>query len=180
MSMKLFTVTIVSCETGSEYEVIRQALESCSIRVINEAVGRPQDFIDFLSGEGYFSSDFVIFSFHGMDGKFCMPELGERVYFDNEPRTDFGIEEIQTYCQIKTPVMINMGCGLGYQALADAFLEKHTNVYIGAEDVIDGLSSNFFVIRFFYEHCQNKRSLREAFQLARNTDPETMLFRWFD
>jgi len=33
--MAKYTVTIVSCETGNEYEVIRQAVESFEGRVIN-------------------------------------------------------------------------------------------------------------------------------------------------
>src|SRR5690606_12320614 len=99
MSKKLYTVTIVSCETGNEYALIREALESYSVRVIHEPIGRPYDFIDFLTGETYFESDFVIFAFHGEGGKFYMPELGESVYEEDEPRSNFGVEEITRYCR---------------------------------------------------------------------------------
>lgn len=179
MAKKTHTVTVVSCETGGEYGTIREPLESFGVRVIHEAIGRPSDFVDFLSGETYFASDCVIFAFHGVNGKFYMPELGENVYYENEPRVNFGAEEINRYCRLKTSMIINLGCGLGNQALADSFLKKNCNIYIGAKDDIDGPSTDFFAIRFFYELCQNKLSEKEAFERARSTDSETMHFEWF-
>ncbi|GIN71322.1 hypothetical protein J14TS2_17970 [Bacillus sp. J14TS2] len=176
----MYTATIVSCETGNQYEVIRQVLEAFEFRVIHEVIGRPTDFIQFLSGERYLSSDFLIFSFHGVDGKFCMPELGEDVYYDNEPRGNFGAEEISEYCQLKAPFIINLGCGLGNEKLAASFLSNACETYIGPNDYIDWTSSGFFAIRFFYELYQNKRSKKEAFEVARGTDSETMLYEWFE
>lgn len=180
MSKKLYTVTIVSCETGNEYALIREALESYSVRVIHEPIGRPSDFIDFLKGETYFDSDFVVFAFHGEGGKFYMPVLGESVYEEDEPRGNFGVDEITRYCKIKTPTIVNLGCGLGHEDLANAFLASSCKTYIGAKDDIDGASSGFFALHLFYELCQNNRTLKEAFEKARSTDSETMLFEWFE
>lgn len=177
--MAKYTVTIVSCETGNEHEVIRQAIEWFEGRVIHEVIGRPSDFKDFLSGKNYLSSDFIVFCFHGDDGKFCMPELGEDIYYEYEPRGNFGTEEISQYCKIKTPIIMNLGCTLGNQKLANSFLAEACNTYIGPRDYIDGMSSAFFAVRFFYELYQNKRSDKEAFEAARSTDSETMLFEWF-
>lgn len=175
-----YTVTIVSCETGNQYEVIRQAIESFEGCVIHEVIGRPSDFMDFLAGKTYISSDFIIFSFHGLDGKFCLPELGEDIYYDYEPRGNFGAEEISQYCKIKTPFIMNLGCGLGDQGLATSFLANSCKTYIGPNDYIDWTSSTFFAVRFYYEIYQNKRSEKEAFEAARSTDSETMLFEWFE
>lgn len=178
--MAKYTVTIVSCETGNEHEVIRQAVESFEGRVINEIIGRPSDFMDFLSGKTYIQSDFIIFSFHGNEGKFCLPELGEDIYYEYEPRGNFGAEEISQHSNIKTPVILNLGCTLGNQKLANSFLAGACNTYIGAKDYIDGMSTAFFAVRFFYELFQNRYSEKDAFEAARNTDSETMLFEWFE
>lgn len=177
--MNHYKVTIVSCETGNQYEVIRQAVESFEGTVIHEVIGRPSRFIDFLSGETYLSSDFIVFCFHGVEGKFCLPELGEDIYFDDEPQGNFGADEIREYSKIKTPLILNLGCTLGNQTLADSFLANTCDTYIGATDYIDMTSSNFFAIRFFYELYQNKRSAKEAFAISRQTDAETMLFEWY-
>ena len=82
--------------------------------------------------------------------------------------------------KLKTPFIVNLGCGLGNQPMADAFLANTCQKYIGATDDIDGASSDFFAIRFFYELCQNNRTEKEAFKLARSTDSETKLFEWFE
>jgi len=135
--------------------------------------------MDFLLGKTYLPSDFIIFSFHGDEGKFCLPELGEDIYYEYEPRGNFGPEEISQYCKIRTPLIINTGCTLGNQALAHSFLAKACHTYIGSRDYIEGMSTAFFVVRFFYELYQNGRSAQEAFAAARSTDSETMLFEWF-
>lgn len=177
---KRTTVTIVSCETGNSYELIRQALESLDVSVIHHPIGRPRDFIDFLSGKVYFPSDFIIFDFHGVDGKFAMPELPDYIYFADEPRGNWGAEEINRFCSIKAPVIINMGCSMGTESLSEAFLNNSCEVYIGANDYPDAVSADFFVQRLFYEHLQNKHPLKEAFQLARETDTETGFYQWFE
>lgn len=177
--MTKYTVTIVSCETGNEYEVIRQAVESLEGRVIHEVIGRPSDFMDFLSGKTYIPSDFIIFSFHGDEGKFVLPELGDNIYYEYEPRGNFGAEEISQYCKIQTPIILNLGCTLGNQKLANSFLSDACKTYIGAKDYVDGASSAFFAVRFFYELYQNKYSEKEAFVIAHNTDSETKHFEWF-
>lgn len=177
---KRITATIVSCETGNQYELIRQKLESLGVLVLHHPIGRPRDFIDFLSGEIYIPSDFIIFAFHGQNGKFAMPELPEDIYFADEPRGNFGTEEIARFCSIEAPVVVNMGCSMGTASLAKAFLNNTCKVYIGANDYPDAVSAAFFVLRLFYENLQNKQPLKEAFRLARETDPETRFYQWFE
>lgn len=178
--LKQITATIVSCETGNQYELIRQALESLNVLVIHHPIGRPKDFIDFLSGANYIPSDFIIFVFHGQDGEFAMPELSEDIYFNDEPRGNFGAEEITRFCSIEAPVIINMGCSMGTTNLSKAFLNNACQVYIGANDYPDATSAGFFVIRLFYEKIQNKHSLYDAFRLACETDSETRFYQWFE
>lgn len=149
------------------------------MRVIHVPIDRPSHFVDFLIGERYIQSDFIIYAFHGVDRKMSVPKLGEVAYYEDQPRHDFGAKEINKYCKIKTPTMINLGCELGNQELADSFLENACQVYIGANDDIDGMSGDFFILHFFYKICKNKYSHKEAFEIARNTDSETMLFQWF-
>lgn len=57
-----------------------------------------------------------------------------------------------------------------------ALINEACKTYIGATDDIDGASADFFAIRFFYELYQNKRTTKQAFDIARSTDSETEFF----
>ncbi|MGQ0415385.1 delta-aminolevulinic acid dehydratase, partial [Bacillus sp. HC-TM] len=53
-----------------------------------------------LSGKNLFNDiNYIIFCFHGEEGKFVMEELGEEVYEQDEPRGYFGAEEIYEYAK---------------------------------------------------------------------------------
>ena len=161
------------CDTGGEREAIRQSLERFGYTVLVKPVGRPQDFIDILQGDLLFDADFVIFSCHGENGKIIMPTLAEHVYYPDEPRGDFGAEEIEKYCNLKGKVIICTGCATGRKSLADAFSRKNT--YIAPTDYIEGDSVLMFIIRMFYE-LKNRKDLSSAFETAREMDSETELY----
>lgn len=182
MSRPVYTVTIAfePGSTGGSPYMIRQVLESFGVRVIMHDIGRPDDFIDLISGDYYIDSDYIILEFHGDEGKICMPELGEEYYHPDEPRGDFDKGEIEKYFKLKDVFVINLGCTLGRPELALSFIKSGCKVYIGARDYVDGISSDMFVIRFFYEMIQNGRSEKEAFEIAKNTDKETDFFDWYE
>lgn len=180
MSRPMYTVTIADAgDVGADPNALRHVLESFGARVIKHNIGRANDLIDLLSGNFYIPSDYVILEFHGEDGEIIMPALGEDIYTKDEPRGNFGPKEIEKYYKIGNAFIINQGCSLGYKELADSFIYNGARAYIGARDDIEGSSSVFFTIRFFYELIQNRRSEKEAFLLAQNTDSETQLFEWF-
>lgn len=181
MSKTIFTVTIVvGPNTLGEADTIRKVLEAFNVRVIKYHIGKPQDFINLLNGEEYpLKSEFVVLCFHGVKGKFLMPKLRGSIYSEDEPREDFGPSEILEHFELKGVNILTTACSMGYDKIAEAFLEKGANSYIGAIDDINGDSSLFFTLRFFYEICHNGKTLDEAFILATSTDDDLGLFKLF-
>jgi hypothetical protein len=167
---------VVGPESNLEAQAIRSSLEAFNVRILTYWIGRPNDLIKILSEE---DADFIILSFHGVQGELVMPELGEMVYEDNEPRNNFGAREILEYGKFNNHLVIGNGCTLGYPELANAFLSVGCRTYIGPRDYIDGNATLYFIIRFFYEILSNKRTELEAYELAKSTDKETSLYEWY-
>ncbi|BFH66857.1 hypothetical protein J27TS7_40420 [Paenibacillus dendritiformis] len=156
-------------------QAIRAALEYFGARVFTYWIGRPSDFNAVLSGEDLYPGiDLIILNFHGDEGHFCMPELGEDVYEEHEPRGDYGPEEIRRYARLDHHIVIGNGCSLGDPALAQAFLDAGCTMYIGPDDYPEGTSALMFVLRLAYEMIQNKKSVQEAVEAARAMDEENL------
>ncbi|GGE70247.1 delta-aminolevulinic acid dehydratase [Priestia taiwanensis] len=166
-----------NCETESF--AIRSTLEYFGARVTLHLVGRPNDLIDVLNGKDLDEKvDYVILNFHGDDGRFCMPELGDDVYEEDEPRGEFfNAEDVKRYAKLNDTHIIASGCTLGEEELANAFLSCGCKSYIGPDDYIDGNANLIFVLRFMYERIQNKKSEQEAFELATSIDEETFMYK---
>lgn len=81
--MRITLVAGPHCELESF--ALRSALEYYGAKVHMHWVGRPNDLVSVLSGENRGETDYMILSFHGEDGKFILPELGQDVYEKNEP-----------------------------------------------------------------------------------------------
>ncbi|MDF1508648.1 delta-aminolevulinic acid dehydratase [Robertmurraya sp. DFI.2.37] len=177
MSMPSIDVTLaVGPDSALEAQAIRSGLEVFNVRVITYWIGRPNDLIKLITEN---ESDYLILSFHGVEGELVMPELGEMVYEDNEPKKNFGATEILEYGRLNKQLVIGNGCTLGDPELANAFLKIGCRAYIGPKDCIDGDASFYFIIRFFYELLSNQRSEKEAYELAKSTDQETCLYEWY-
>ena len=161
-------------DTGNESEAIRQCLESLGYNVFKRNIGRPGDFIKILSGNYFAEYKYLIISCHGKGGKVVMPELHESVYLENEPRGDFGAEEIARYIKIENKVIISTGCGTGKpEEMRKAFMND-INIYIAPDDYPGGDSALYFVLSLFYFLKNN--DLPDSFSLAKNIDKETAFF----
>lgn len=164
-----------------ETQAVRASLEYFGARVFTYWIGRPNDFISVLSGEDiYPGTDIIILCFHGDEGSFIMPELGEDVYEAGEPQHDFGPGEIMRFAKLDGKTVIGNGCTLGDPALAKAFLDRGCQTYIGPDDYPDGNAALMFLLRFFYEMIQNGKSVREAYQLARSIDDELSMYQIYE
>ena len=162
-------------------QAIRAALEYFGARVFMYWIGRPSDFIAVLSGEDIFpDTDLIILNFHGDEGQFVMPELGESVYEEGEPRGDFGPAEIRRFAKLNGRTVLANGCDLGNGELAQAFLECGCKTYIGPDDYPDGNAALMFALRFGYELIQNKKTIQEAYHTARATDEETTMYQIYE
>lgn len=171
---------VVGVDSDLEAQALRANLEYFGAKVITYWTGRPLDLIDVLSGKGiYDDMEYIVFCFHGDEGKFVMTELGEDVYEEGEPRGDFGVAEVKQYAKLSGKYIVNGGCTLGKKELAEAFIEKGAKAYIGSVDDVDGNASLLFMTRFFYERINNEASIEEAFQIAKAMDEETGTFELY-
>ena len=168
------TVLIAAFDTGIEPEALRQTLEHFGYLVVRKNIGRPADLMDILGGALPLEPDLLVLSCHGESGGIVMPELGEAVYREDEPRGNFGAAETARYLHLSGKVILNLGCTTGQEPLADVF--SACNTYIAPTDYVEGSSALLFAIRFFYELAQNGKTVPEAWEAARSTDAETGLF----
>lgn len=160
---------------------IRSTLEYFGARVFTYWIGRPSDFMTVLSGEDlYPETNVIVLNFHGDEGKFVMPELEESIYEEKEPRGDFGPNEIKRFTRLEGKVVIGNGCTLGSPELAEAFLNGGCSQYIGPNDDPYGNAALMFVLRFFYELIQNKKSVKEAFLIAKAMDQEMEMYQIYE
>lgn len=174
------TVAIaVGPNTGNEYEAIRQMLEYFGCQVTVYFIGRPNDMIKILDGTLLSEKlDHLIFSFHGEKEAFVMPELDPSIYEPEEPRGNFGYEEVFRYGRFSGQLLINTGCTLGIEKIGQSFLSRGVSVYIGAVDYIEGNSILAFINRFYYEIITNHLTVKEAYTKAMSIDNETRLFTY--
>lgn len=171
---------VVGFNSDLEAQSIRASLEYFGAKVITYWIGRPKEFIDILSGKGLYNDiNYVVFCFHGEEGKFAMEELGEDIYEQDEPRGYFGAEEIYKYAKLHNTNIVNSGCTLGEQKLAESFLRSGAKSYIGSIDYVDGNAALMFTIRLFYGVINHGKTLEEAFQEASLIDEETRTFRLY-
>ncbi|KKO54041.1 hypothetical protein [Paenibacillus sp. DMB20] len=182
MSKPVMNIALVcGPDCDMETQAMRNTFEFFGARVFTYWIGRPNDFISVLNGEDlYPDTDMIVLNFHGDEGNFIMPELGEEVYEDGEPKGDFGVEEIKRYAKLEGKVVFGNGCSLGEPVLARAFLDGGCRVYIGPDDYPDGNAALMFMQRLFYEIIQNNRSLQEAYRIARSTDEETTMYQIYE
>lgn len=174
----------ITLATGPNSELesfaLRAAFENFGAQVDMHWIGRPNDLIDVLSGRNRRETDYFLLSFHGEEGAFLMPELGEDVYEDGEPRgVIFGADEIKRYASLKGVHVISTGCTLGEKKLAEAFLEAGALSYTAPDDYIDGDAAFIFVLTMLYELMNNTKTVRAAFDRASSIDEETKLFQLY-
>ena len=170
------TVAIIGIEGNGCGGGLRHVLESFGYLVVMYWVGRPQHFIDILAGKMITKFDFIVIKCHGDDGDIIMPELAEHIYFPDEPRGNFGFNEINKYLALEDTCIINTGCSTGVETMAKAFV-KNNNIYIAPNNDIEGDSGLVFVVLFFY-YLSSKYDLdiETAHKKASSLDSETNLY----
>ena len=166
-------------DTGSASYSTRIALEYFGYFVGWHGIGRPRHLMDILSGKTPCSYDCVLLSCHGDDdGKILMPFMHEELYEPDEPRGNFGFNEVSQCIKLKNTLIINDGCSTGNEALVKAFA-RNGNTYIAPTDDPEGNSALIFVQLFFYYLCYNDFNIDEAHKKASGLDEETAMFKLF-
>jgi hypothetical protein len=178
---ELYVSLVVGPNCETESSALRSTLEYFGARVTLHLMGRPNDLVDVLSGNDRDAQiDYLILNFHGDEGRFCIPELGEDVYEKDEPRGEFfTAEDVMKCATLQNINVIASGCTLGAETLAKTFLACGCRSYIGPDDYIDGNANLMFILRFMYEVINNKKAQQEAFEIAKAVDEETAMYKLF-
>lgn len=178
---ELYVSLVVGPDCDMESYALRSMLEYFGARVTVHWIGRPSDLVDVLSGEDREDKmDYLILNFHGDEGRFCLPELGEDVYEDGEPRGEFfDHQEVLHYSKLQDVKVIACGCTLGDKQLADAFLTSGCASYLGPADYIDGNANVMFLTRYMYEIINHHKTQQQAFDIAQSIDEETAMYQLY-
>jgi len=171
---------ITTADVGNESEAIRQSLEYFGFTLYTRYIGRPDDFINILSGGDPIAnlSHYWIFSSHGEEAAFLMPELAPELYLPDEIQAPIDAQHIRQSAKLNGQTILATGCTLGELSLAQAFLNSRANAYIGSTDYVEGNTALLFIIRFFYEIANGNTEI-EAFETAQKMDEETLLFECY-
>ena len=167
-------ILIVSFDCDAEAAALRAALEWYHADVMIRYIGRPNDFIDVLEGNVLFVPDVLILCGHGEDGVFLMPELGENVYLDGEPRNIFP-DDVRAHLKLRPTLCICTACTSGTAEMGAAFAE-HGVPYLAPDDYIEGNTPLFFILHLFYLHLNCHKTFAEAAAIAKLTDAETAMY----
>lgn len=178
MALSNKRITLVNtADVGNENEAIRQSLEYFGFLVYTRHIGRPADFLAILAGEDLIAnlSNYWIFSSHGDEGAFLLPELSPELYLPDEPQEPFSEKHVRKYAKLKNQIVLSTGCTLGQAALGQAFLNCKARAYIGSLNYVEGDAALLFTIRYFYEIANGAEDVN-AFHIARNMNEETRSF----
>lgn len=93
---------------------LRSFLEYLGFVVILRPIGRPNHLIHILKEDMQTKvSEFLIFCFHGQNGKFVMPKLSIEIYETNEPKHNFDFVNISEFAKLNGQNVIVTGCTIG-------------------------------------------------------------------
>lgn len=89
----MYAELVVGFNSVLEVQSIRASLEYFRAKVVTYWIRRPREFINILSGKGLYNDiNYVIFCFHGEEGKFVMEELSEDIY-EQDDRGDTLVQQ---------------------------------------------------------------------------------------
>jgi hypothetical protein len=160
---------VVVGNTGQEPYALRHCMEWFGFRVETHWTGSRKELVEILKGN-IPTHSYIVISCHGEDddgGRILVP--------DESPLAAAEIEEIAI---LPGKTVLNLGCALGTESMARAFLNRGCKAYIAATGYVDGSSALMFAIHYFYFLYFDK-SLAEAVALSREHDDQCRLFRLF-
>jgi hypothetical protein len=179
MAKKIISI-ILGPNCDGEAIAIRSTLEYFGFTVVVRLVGRPNDFINILQGDKITNlSEFLIFCFHGQNGKFIMPKLATKIYEPTEPKGNFDCKQIKKFAKFRRQHILVTGCTLGNRKLADCFLKANAKSYTGARNYPEANSVLAFVTTLFY-HISQGDHVSDAFEKSKKIDNETQMFEKYN
>lgn len=171
---------IVGPDTGNEYEAIRQTLEYLNFQVVVKYIARPLHLVEVFAGQDNWLNNLEtwIFSFHGFNGKWVMPELAEDLYQHGEPKGDLYLHNPGLHYQLSQQRIISTACESANQGAATCFLEGGAQCYIAPKGEIEGSALLVYIHLLFYKLSIGNDFL-SAGRMAQQLDSETQRMKIF-
>lgn len=171
-------VDIINIGDALEVVALRAVLENWGVVVRVWHVASPSSLVSLLNGQIQLS-DIVVLSCHGGSQGLHLPELHPEVAARQPYNGILTAAQMREFLKLTEPVIINTGCALGRDEVAQAFLSAGGSFYIGTQDYIEGTASLLYLSLFFYEHLCRNKSIEEAHRRAASHDEETQLFKLY-
>jgi hypothetical protein len=167
--MKLFEhVAVAASSEDPTALALQSVLQQLGLRVHLHRFYQKRNVEDFFAGKGVPAEcRYTVACAHGHgpddDPKIRLDVVDQK---DGDPTAIEGWEPCEfDLCKDNVPELITaprgtlvaMGCGVGREPLARAFLEAGYEGYVGPESYVDGDSSLLFTIGFFYHVLADER-----------------------
>ena len=170
------SIDILVIGDNSEALALRAVLEGFDMHVRLHFIGNVQHFLSLLSSK-YYLYPLVIISCHGVDSHMIIPQLAPDLEAKMPCHDHLTPDDLKRFVDLDGQIIINTGCSLGTQAMADVFFECGANAYMGANDYIDAKAMMMFIINFFYSYKVHNRSLQQAIIQAQNVDDDCKMVK---
>ncbi|OAV42838.1 hypothetical protein [Lewinella sp. 4G2] len=177
--MHLAEVDIIDLGDFMECTALRACLENWSVKVNLYGIGQPNHLVALLDGQEK-RSGFIILCGHGDERGIHLEELGESLRAGQAFNKYLGSAEVEAHLKFNNSLVLSTACMSGTDAMADAFLSRGVEQYLGPGDYPEGSSALYFAISFCYQYLVRGRSVRDSYEIARSTDEETGMFRLFE
>ena len=125
-----WTTVDVLAGDPDETAAIRGALELMGVHVQVFPMGLAQHAVNVLSGT-VGSGEYLLLACHGDEGAIVLPELAPEVAATQRWHTRLTADALRKTTRPPGRVAIGLGCDMGHQALANAFLASGCRAYIG-------------------------------------------------
>lgn len=162
---------------GASPFALRLTLEYIGFRVNMHFIATAQQLIDALHSVP--AGGLAIIDAHGTEDGLVLEELGHAIaaqqpYVNNMSAANFAEALTMQPCAV-----VNMGCILGTQAYADAFLGAGCTHYIGATDYPNANAGLLYTQMLGYWLHDHHLSLSDAHARASNIDEQTRYYTLF-
>ncbi|MFJ4199589.1 hypothetical protein ACIP2Y_08130 [Streptomyces sviceus] len=156
---------------------LRDGLEVFGVQVNYLRVGQPRHLVAALDGTRPIAPYVILFC-HGDEGRILMEDVAEELARFQPFNGDIGPDRVREHFQLPGSVTLVTGCDTGDPALADAFLDAGSSIYVAPRGAPFGYASMFAPLFFFYELTE-QRTPMEAVERLRAHDDELAMWELY-
>lgn len=170
----MITLHIVEVGSGLEAQAIRAVAEAWGASVGVTWVGNSRQIVDVLSKQP--SDSILILSGHGDRRGLLLPELAEEVRSHYPYHGVIRPEDFAQFVHLASNIIINTSCWGGVPSLADVFLQRGAQYYIGPINAIEADAALMYTLEFLYTYLHNEYHVQRAHQVASHHTDDRHLF----